>query len=69
MRSIQTIMLSMALLVAGSMPALAQAKWDVTKTVHIGGDGGWDYLTVDSHTHQLVCHPQHPHHGHRCRQR
>jgi YVTN family beta-propeller protein len=53
MRSIQTIMLSMAMLVAGSMPTLAQTKWDVTKTVHIGGDGGWDYLTVDSHTHQL----------------
>jgi DNA-binding beta-propeller fold protein YncE len=47
------IMLSMAVLVSGSMPTLAQAKWDVTKTVHIGGDGGWDYLTADSQTHRL----------------
>jgi len=46
-------MLSAAVLVGGSMPALAQAKWDVTKTVHIGGDGGWDYVTVDSQTHRL----------------
>jgi YVTN family beta-propeller protein len=53
MRKLQTIMLSMAVLVAGSMPGLAQSKWDVTKTVHIGGDGGWDYLTVDSQTHRL----------------
>jgi len=53
MRNIQIIMLSMAVLVNGSMPTLAQAKWDVTKTVHIGGDGGWDYLTVDSQTHRL----------------
>ena len=53
MRNLQAIMLSMAVLVAGSMPALAQTKWDVTKTVHIGGDGGWDYATVDSQTHRL----------------
>jgi outer membrane protein assembly factor BamB len=53
MRNLHTILLSMAVLVAGSMPALAQAKWDVTKTVHIGGDGGWDYMTVDSQTHRL----------------
>jgi DNA-binding beta-propeller fold protein YncE len=46
-------MLSMAVLVSGSMPTLAQAKWDVTKTVHIGGDGGWDYLTAESQTHRL----------------
>jgi hypothetical protein len=53
MRIIQTVMLSMAVLVSGSLSALAQAKWDVTKTMHIGGDGGWDYVTVDSHAHQL----------------
>jgi DNA-binding beta-propeller fold protein YncE len=40
-------------LVSGSLPALAQAKWDVTKTMHIGGDGGWDYVTVDSQAHRL----------------
>jgi DNA-binding beta-propeller fold protein YncE len=42
-----------ALLLAGSLPAMAQAKWNVTRTMHIGGEGGWDYLTVEPQTHQL----------------
>jgi len=35
------------------MPALAQTNWGVVKTWHIGGDGGWDYLTVDAPGHRL----------------
>jgi hypothetical protein len=31
----------------------AQTDWTVVKTFPIGGDGGWDYLTVDSATHRL----------------
>ena len=42
-----------AILLAGTMPLFAQAKWDVTKTDHIGGDGAWDYVTVDAATHRL----------------
>lgn len=53
MRKIHAIVLAMAVLAGGSMTALAQTSWDVIKTVHVGGDGGWDYLTVDSHTHRL----------------
>ena len=41
------------LLFAGLMPALAQTGWTVEKTFHIGGQGGWDYLTVDPQTHRL----------------
>ena len=41
------------ILLAGTMPLFAQAKWDVAKTDHIGGDGAWDYVTVDSTTHRL----------------
>lgn len=26
----------------------AQSDWKVTKTFQVGGDGGWDYITVDS---------------------
>ena len=40
-------------LLAGSATAIAQAKWAVTKTLPIGGEGGWDYLTVDPQTHRL----------------
>ena len=42
-----------ALLLAGALPAMAQAKWGVIKTVHIGGEGGWDYVTVDAQTHRV----------------
>lgn len=45
--------LGLLLLTGAALPALGQAKWDVVKTWHIGGDGGWDYLTVDAQTHRL----------------
>lgn len=41
------------MLFASAMPVTAQTTWEVTKTFHIGGDGGWDYLTVDSESHRL----------------
>src|SRR6266566_1929114 len=41
------------LLIAGLSPALAQTDWQVVKTFQIGGQGGWDYLTVDPQTHRL----------------
>lgn len=41
------------MLFASAMPVTAQTTWQVTKTFHIGGDGGWDYLTVDSESHRL----------------
>jgi DNA-binding beta-propeller fold protein YncE len=31
----------------------AQATWAVEKTFHIGGEGGWDYITVDAKNHRL----------------
>jgi YVTN family beta-propeller protein len=43
-----------ALLVAvACLPAFTQAQWDVTRTLHVGGEGGWDYATVDAQTHRL----------------
>jgi hypothetical protein len=41
------------LLLAVSLPALAQPKWYVVKTFPIGGQGSWDYLTVDPANHRL----------------
>jgi DNA-binding beta-propeller fold protein YncE len=53
-RIAQTALLSLALLpLAGTFPAIAQAQWDVTKTMHIGGEGGWDYVTADPPNHRL----------------
>jgi DNA-binding beta-propeller fold protein YncE len=40
-------------LCAGLVPAHAQTNWTVKSVLHIGGVGGWDYLTVDSVTHRL----------------
>lgn len=31
----------------------AQSRWSVEKTFHIGGEGGWDYVTVDAAGHRL----------------
>lgn len=51
---VRMITASVALMLSASaMPAPAQSTWQVTKTFHIGGDGGWDYLTVDATTHRL----------------
>lgn len=33
--------------------AAAQTNWKVDKTFHIGGEGGWDYVTVDGAHHRL----------------
>jgi hypothetical protein len=33
--------------------AVAQAGWAVEKVFHIGGDGGWDYITMDAKNHRL----------------
>ncbi len=48
---------SSLLLVAGlfslSGLALAQAKWAVEKTFHVGGEGGFDYITIDAKSHRL----------------
>jgi DNA-binding beta-propeller fold protein YncE len=41
------------LLILGSVPALSQTNWAVTKTIPVGGQGSWDYLTVDPQTHRL----------------
>jgi DNA-binding beta-propeller fold protein YncE len=38
---------------AASLPSLAQSSWKVQKTIPVGGQGGWDYLTVDPQTHRL----------------
>ncbi|MGA8529825.1 MAG: hypothetical protein WB622_08925 [Acidobacteriaceae bacterium] len=38
---------------AGGAPLGAQTQWQVTKTFHVGGEGGWDYVTVDAAHHRF----------------
>lgn len=33
--------------------AFAQGEWAVEKTFHVGGEGGFDYITVDAKSHRL----------------
>lgn len=33
--------------------ATGQNNWSVQNTFHIGGEGGWDYVTFDAQTHRL----------------
>jgi hypothetical protein len=40
-------------LLCASLLSAAAQKWDVVKTMPIGGQGSWDYLTVDPATHRL----------------
>jgi hypothetical protein len=46
-------MTTLILTVAAALPALAATDWEVVKTFPIGGQGSWDYLTVDPQTHRL----------------
>lgn len=41
------------LLGAASYGAHAEGEWKVADTFHIGGEGGWDYVTVDAQTQRL----------------
>jgi len=36
-----------------SARAFAQGEWAVEKTFHVGGEGGFDYITVDAKSHRL----------------
>ncbi|HTX75910.1 MAG TPA: hypothetical protein VMD29_06865 [Terracidiphilus sp.] len=51
-RRLRFAVLPLALMLAGSLAGRGQ-QWSVTNTLHIGGEGGWDYVTVDSATHRL----------------
>ena len=54
MRTIQKIVKPLAtLLILAAMPCLAQSNWAVVQTFHIGGEGSWDYVTIDSPGHRL----------------
>ena len=55
MRTLYRATLSLGLTLAAlCSPATAQKQWAVTNTFHIGGEGSWDYVTVDPQTHRPV---------------
>jgi hypothetical protein len=51
---IQTLLaIGISLAFAGAAPLTAQPQWQVMKTFHIGGEGGWDYVSVDPPNHRI----------------
>jgi outer membrane protein assembly factor BamB len=53
LRSRWLLVSATCLLFGTSLNVLSQSTWSVKKTFHIGGEGGWDYVTVDPHTHRV----------------
>ncbi len=53
MQKTKSLCLGLLLAFASALSAQTQHQWHVAKTLHIGGEGGWDYLTVDPETHRL----------------
>jgi DNA-binding beta-propeller fold protein YncE len=51
MRAVAVFVVALTIGLAASVDA--QTKWAVVKTFEVGGQGGWDYLTVDPQTHRL----------------
>src|SRR5436190_10660503 len=52
--------LGLSLVSAQSSISAEQASYHVSQTFHVGGEGGWDYLTVDSE-HKLLYVPRSTH--------
>jgi DNA-binding beta-propeller fold protein YncE len=53
-RTIRNTLIQISIvLAAGNFTASAQTGWKVVNTFHVGGDGSWDYVTIDSPQHRL----------------
>lgn len=54
MRKSLSLLMQFPMLLAFAVPAAsAQSNWQVLKTFQVGGDGGWDYVTVDAPNHRI----------------
>ena len=53
MRLTRLVVTGFTLILFAAVLAIAQPNWEVVKTFPIGGQGAWDYLTVDPHAHKL----------------
>lgn len=54
MRRFCSIVIQASMLTAvAATSAAAQSTWQMQQTFHVGGDGGWDYVTIDAPNHRL----------------
>jgi DNA-binding beta-propeller fold protein YncE len=49
----RVVFAALFLLIGITSVSVAQSNWKVRQTFHIGGEGGWDYVTVDAPNHRL----------------
>lgn len=52
-RNMFAVSLITAVLFGINTLSFAQSQWAVQKTFHVGGEGGFDYITVDASSHRL----------------
>ena len=52
-RNAFTFVLLAAVSLVVNVRSFAQGEWAVEKTLHVGGEGGFDYITVDSQSKRL----------------
>jgi DNA-binding beta-propeller fold protein YncE len=45
--------MALFVVLAGMLPVFGQSSWHVVNTFHVGGEGGWDYVTVDVPRHRF----------------
>jgi len=53
LKAIQLATIMTLVLAAGTIVAASATGYKVVKTYKLGGDGGWDYLTLDNSNHRL----------------
>jgi len=53
MRSLRAVISSLFVCLLTVALVQAQSGWKVSKTLHVGGEGGWDYVTVDPESDRL----------------
>jgi len=53
MRSFRAVVAGVFICVLTGGLVQAQSGWKVSKTLHVGGEGGWDYVTADPESHRL----------------
>ena len=54
MRKSRSLLVQFSMFLAFALPAAsAQSGWQVLRTFHVGGEGGWDYVTIDAPNHRL----------------
>lgn len=53
MRSLRVVVAGVFICLFTGALVQAQSGWKVSNTLHVGGEGGWDYVTSDPQNHRL----------------